>query len=564
MDRRTKILAIAFGAVIAYLLLAQVVYPNWIRPLLTIDERIAERQADLEKLEKIQKAVDDARIEYRDYVARIGSFDPGRVETSIRDRLNALIEKHKLENASTAPSRPVEDRKTGLTTSVITVSAVGSLESAVNFLKDVSEIPELVRVGNPAIYPAGTGRKGEDQDLVNVRLPIDVLVLPKNQVVGPIDPANLPKRDSFVRHAGRDYSDIWNRKFFTPYVELPPLRVDVQKMLNVEVGQQGILQATASGGDGNYTFAWTPTDGLAEPNQARTPIDTTVPRTQTYTVTVTDTVKDRVPVTATVAVNVREKPAPKPVDPSPPPPPPPPQVVEVKRDPDHATKQVVMTLLRNAGNSRTNELMVFNSKNKDTTYHKVTEDLDGGKLVFVHQTGGIVHRKGQFFVYPLGTGFDEHMEYKLADNYPELKAAAERAVALQTAQAEAKRQVPPVEEPVGTLPGEAQPTLDSRGGEDAAPTPINNPAATVAEDAGPIFPVPGDSEEQTALMGPPGATVPEPATQNPTTNAAPAPTTQNQNLPAQPGAKTSDPKKPPRSGNTRQPPPKKGKPPGRV
>ncbi len=555
MDRRTKILAIGFGAVIAYLLLAQVVYPNWIRPLLTLDERIAERRTELEKLEKTQKAVDDARLEYRDYVARVGSFDPGRVETAIRDRLNALIEKHKLENANTAPSRPVEDRKSGLTTSVITVSAVGSLEAAVSFLKDISEIPQLVRVGNPAIYPAGSGRKGEDLGLVNVRLPIEVLVLPKNQVVGPIDPANLPTSDSYIRHAGRDYSDIWNRKPFSVPIEWPPLRVDVTKMVNVEVGQPGILQATASGGDGNYTFAWTPTDGITEPNQARTPIDTSVPRIETYTVTVTDTVKDRVPVTATVAVNVREpsrKPTPPPVET--------PAVVHappvIPRDPEHATKQVVMTLLRNAGNSRTNELMVFNSRNKETTYHKVTEDFDGGKLVFVHQTGGIVHRKGQYFVYPLGTGFDEHMDYKLADNFPELKAAAERAVALETAQAEARRQALPVAEPPGLLSAENQPTLDSRGGA----VPVNDPAGAAADSPGPIFPAPGDSSQDDAIMGPPDQTAPAP-----TTHTAPATAAQNQkqNPPAQPGAKTPDPNRPPRSGNSR-PRPNRGKPPGRV
>ena len=73
MDRRTKILAMGFGAVIAYLLVAQVVYPNWIHPLFTIDQRVAERRADLEKLEKLQQSVDEDRLAYRDYVARIGT-----------------------------------------------------------------------------------------------------------------------------------------------------------------------------------------------------------------------------------------------------------------------------------------------------------------------------------------------------------------------------------------------------------------------------------------------------------------------------------------------------------
>jgi|CXWL01.1.fsa_nt_gi hypothetical protein len=542
MNRRTKILAIGFGAVIAYLLVAQVVYPNWIRPLLTIDQRVAERRADLEKLEKLQKSVDDARLEYRDYVARIGSFDPGRVETAIRDRLNALIEKHKLENANTAPSRPVEDRKTGLTTSVITVTAVGSLESAVSFLKDVSELPELVRVGNPAIYPAGSGRKGEEKDLVNVRLPIEVLVLPKHKVAGLIDPTTLQKSESFVRHTGRDYSEIWNRKPFTPYVELPPLRVDTQKTINVEVGAQAFLQATPSGGDGKYTIAWTPTDGVSEPTMARSAVDTSAVRTQTYTVTVTDTVKDRTPVTATVAVSIREKSIPpKPSDPTPPPPPPPPVVTTW---PDAKLMQIVMTLLRSAGTSRTNELMVFNSRTKETTYHKVTEDFDGGKLVFVHQTGGVVSRKGQYFVYPLGAMLSEAVEYKLAENYPELKAAAERAVAMETAQAEAQRRQPPI----GEQPAEAQPTLDSRGGEGAVPNTMNPPLETAAGGLGPLFPVPGSVTEGTELIGPPDQAPQTPTTQNP---------------PAQPGAKTQDPSKTPRPGSTR-PRPTKGKNPGRL
>ncbi len=546
MDRRTKILAIGFGAVIAYLLVAKVVYPNWIHPLLTIDQRVAERRADLEKLEKIQKAVDDARLEYRDYVARIGSFDPGSVETAVRDRLNALIEKYKLETQSVAPSRPTEDRKTGLTTSVITVTAVGSLEAAISFLKDVSELPELVRVGNPAIYPAGgSGKKGTEKDQVNLRLPIEVLVLPKNKVAGSIDPATLPKSESFVRHAGQNYSEIWNRKPFTEYVEWPPLRVDTQKMVNVEVGQPAFLQATPSGGDGNYTIAWTPTDGVTEPTMARSGVDTSAVRTQTYTVTVTDTVKEHQPVTATVAVSIREpKPVPiKSSDPTPPPPPPPPPVVQ--RDPEFKSKQVVMTLLRNAGTSRTNELMVFNSGNKETTYHKVTEDFDGGKLVFVHQTGGIVHRKGQYFVYPLGTGFAECMEYQQAENYPELKAAATRAVALETARAEAQEKNPQtVDQPVVG----GQPTLDSRGGEGTVPDTMNHPAVATEGATGPLFPIPGLDSEEAALMGPPDQAPQTPTAQNP---------------PAQPGAKTQDPSRTPRPGSTR-PRPTKGKNPGRL
>lgn len=443
MDRRSKILAGGFGAVVAFLVLARVVYPAWILPLLTLDDRVREKSEELAKLEEVQAAVDKARLEYRDYVARNGSFDFGRVETAVRDRLNILIEKYKLENASTAPSRPNEDRKTGLTNSTITVTAVGTLEAAVNFMKEVAEMPELVRLGNPTLTPASSGRRGDSSDRVNLRLPIDLLVLPKNRTAGNIEPATLTKAVQFVRHSAQDYSRIWERTPFTEYVELQPLRVEVQRALTVEVGQPGILQATASGGDGNYKFDWNPKEGLTEPAIARTGVDTSAPRTQNYTVSVVDGVKNRDPVTATVVVTVREpKPKPEPAPTQPPPPPPPPVAATW---PEGRNMTIVMTLLRNSGNSRVNELMVTNSRTRETTYHKVGDDFDGGKLAYVHQTGGLVRRDKKYFVYPLGSLLADCIPFEQAGDYPELKSAAERALALETAQAEAKQKAQPEE-----------------------------------------------------------------------------------------------------------------------
>ena len=111
MDRRTKILAIAFGAVTAYLALAKVVYPNWLQPLLSLDERVAERREVLDRLESLDHQVMQARPEYRDYVARIGSFDAQSVVTDVRDRLNGLIQKHDLQNAGVSPGTPRSNRK---------------------------------------------------------------------------------------------------------------------------------------------------------------------------------------------------------------------------------------------------------------------------------------------------------------------------------------------------------------------------------------------------------------------------------------------------------------------
>ncbi len=423
MNQRTRILASLFMAAIAYVAVSRMIYPTWIRPLLTLDERIAERSKDLDKLQVLEKEVENARYEYRGFVERIGSFDPGAVETSVRDRLNGLIEKHRLQGASVTPSRPSEDRKTGLTTTVITVSAVGSLDSAINFLREVSEMPELVRVGNPAIYPASGDRKGIEKDMVNLRVPVKALVLPQQKIVGRIDLAGLKKLETFVRHADRDYSPIWKGTPFTEFVPLAPLRVVVQRSVLSETGQPAGLNATPSGGDGNYTFSWEPAEGLDDPTSPHPTLDTSAARDQVYTVTVEDGAESK-PATATVTVSIRE---PRIVQVQPPPPQPPPPDPGPRRWPDARFMQVTMCLLRSVGAMRTNELMIYNTRTRETTYYRTGAEFDGGTLVYVHQTGGLVHRRGQYFVYPLGGTLEDHLEVSLASDHPELQHAAQRA-----------------------------------------------------------------------------------------------------------------------------------------
>ena len=542
MDRRTKILAVAFGSVIAYVLIAQAIYPRWIKPLMTIDELIAQRQAELDKLEKMQADVTNAKIAYRDYVARIGSFDTGPVETDVRNRVNALIEKHRLQDSNVTPARPTEDRKTGLTTMVINLTATGTLEAAINFLKDVSELPQLVRVGNLALSPAGAGRKEDKKDMVNLRVPLELQVLPQHRVVGRIDPATLTRPEAVVRHEGRDYSEIWNRKPFTPYVKPAPLRVDVQRTLVADVGQPAFLHANASGGEGNYTYSWTPTEGLGEPGQARTSVDTSAVRTQSYTVTVTDTARENNTASATVAVTVKDKQKEVVADRPPPPPPPPP--VE-PRDMDAQSKQIVMTLLRSAGDSRTHEVMVNNSKARQTSYHKVGEDFDGGKLVYVHQTGGVVRTKDKFYVYPLGAGFMDRIDYQQADEYPELKSAAQRGVAMLNARAQAPPVNPP-SAPVGNEPAPTgQPTMDAPDPSAAGP-PIADPAPAEAVTGPAVAEPPAQPEEAETLAGPPAHATPAPPSEGPR---------------VQPGGARPNPRNPsqPPKGGNQKPRPKRGR-----
>jgi len=415
----------AFALLVGAGLVRGVVYPRWIHPLLTIDERIAERQKELDKLEAEDAAVQQARYEYKALVARVGSFEVGKVETEVRDRLNRLIEKHHLQDASVSPSRPVEERKTGLWSTSISVSANGTLESTIAFLKDIAELPQLVRVGNPAISPAGSARRGQTQDVMSLRVPVDLLILPRNQIVGPIVAAELAHPDSFVRHAGRNYAEIWNRKPFSEYVPPIPLKATVTRTVNVEKGTPAALEAVVKGGDGEYTVSWSPAEGLSDPTSLRPTVDTSTAGTKPYTLTVTDG-SGGSDATATVVI-VREPRPPEPVvqaqAPLPPPPPPPPGP---KPWPDGRNMSICMALLRTLGAERLDEFMVYNNKSKETRYYKVGDDFDGGELVFVHQRGGVVRRSEDYFVYPIGATLDQQVEAGVADEYPELKSAAEK------------------------------------------------------------------------------------------------------------------------------------------
>lgn len=451
MDKRSKILAGVFGVVVAYALLAGVVYPTWIKPLLTIDERIAEKEAELDKLLKEDQAVQDARLEYKNWAARIGAFDAGWVETDVRERLNKLIERHKLADATVTPSRPVEDRKVGLFTSSITVTATGTLDSAIAFLKDVYELPHLTRVANASLSPVGGGKKESVKDRrVSVRVPIETWVLPQHRVVGPLDTATLIRPETVVRHQAQDYKTIVAANPFWDWVPPIPLTARIVKPVNVQVGEPGVLEATVSGGDGEYTILWSPAEGLEDPKSLRTTVDTSKVGTHNYTLSVTDGTPETVTVSTAVVVRevpkaveqvVKTTPTPIPV-----------AVKEVRqRWPDGRSREIKMALLCTMGAEKLNQFMVFNSKSKQNEYFKVGDDFDGGKLEFVHQFGGVVSWKDEFFVYPLGFTADQGMELKAAGEYPELQLAAE---AIKKHKAEAAAAATP--KPAEPLPGSAE------------------------------------------------------------------------------------------------------------
>jgi len=485
MNRRTKILAGMVGACLAYVLISSVAYPRWIEPLLTIDKRVAEREKDLDELENMEADVHLAKLEYRDLLDRMGSFDPLKVQNDLRERLNELIERHKLENANTSPSRAQEDRKTRITTLQITVTGVGTLESVMGFMKDVSVFPQLIRIGNASIYPASSSRKDKDEDLVNIRVPIEVKILPQQRIMDQrLTDADLSQPEAVIRHEDRDYSPIWTGQHFTEVIPLKPLVVDAGKDMTIALGQRHTLRGKAKGGDGEYTYQWIPEVEVSDPSTPHPTVNTDEPGERVYTLTVSDgsgnTAEDSV--TITVRDRQRRGTAQEPE-----------KVVE--REPvdnrwkDRRYLQLRMALLSSAGDQHLDEVMVFDNKGKKSSYYAVGSDFDGGKLVYVHPRGGVVHREGEYFVCPIGSNLDQDIPVDEAVDYPILQVLALRL-------REAER----------SSPGEAAPAAGDRqddvpavpGVESAPETGTVNEAADIPGEAKMLkdsatFPVPKES-----------------------------------------------------------------------
>jgi len=499
MDRRTKLLGSLFGLVIAGTLIGKVAYPRWIEPLLTLDGRVARAQKVLDELVTGEQKVLEAKYAFRAYAERIGSFDPATVENSLRERLNTLIAEHHLQAANTSPSRDNRDRKTGLVRKAITVQGLATLENAVGLLRSVAELPQVLRVVNPALYPARGGR-GDEEELVNVRVPIEFMVLSQSRQVGKLQPADLRQPERIVRHFDLDYSHVWARTPLTEHRPPPPLQVQAGRDVKVATGIKASLQGSVTGGDGDYMCQWEPADVVSSPTDPRSSLDTSNEGTHSLTLTCRDGSGQQAKSSLTVTFEPRTAQT----DAQP--------AARDLRWADRRYRQLCMSLLSTEGDGWIGEVLVYNTKVRRNEFYRVGDEFDGGKLVFVHQRGGLVRREGEYFVYPIGARLDEDIKLAEAIEFPRLQEVA------QLLQAPAASTMPQPTGPavdVGPMPlspqGAAPPTP-------TAPAPkgaVKQPGAAVTRGRGSVSVEAGqpdsatDAEKVTKEEGPPAPVGPE-------------------------------------------------------
>lgn len=226
MDKRTRILAIAFSAMIGLWFGSKTVYSWWIKPLFTIAEDIKALQVKADEADEFDLGYRRARWEYEKLVSRVGAMQVGALKGDLHRRLEELAHKHHLAELKVAPKLQQKFGKTECTLLGFTISGQQKLADVLGFLKDVYELPHIMRVLDPRLQPIIPPRDKKPEDLVKISLEVQALLLPPrprlklDYTVNKKDIGDQP--GSFVRHGEVDVLALADRN---PFLEYEPPEV---------------------------------------------------------------------------------------------------------------------------------------------------------------------------------------------------------------------------------------------------------------------------------------------------------------------------------------------------
>ena len=227
MDKRTRILAGVFGAILAVVVFSRAIWPQWIAPLLDTETRLAELRKERDDLLAFDKRFQDAVMSYKGLAGRVGSMKTGDVRDDLHQRLGALLQKHRLAQGRISARSASTDRKNGWKMIAFNVSGEGTLLSALTFLRDLYELPHLLRVIDPRLTPQRVSRGQKKTDKVALSVTLQVLVLPSPAVLPRrLSSADLQQPDRYVRHRGVDLQYVSARQPFMEYTKPAPPRTD--------------------------------------------------------------------------------------------------------------------------------------------------------------------------------------------------------------------------------------------------------------------------------------------------------------------------------------------------
>lgn len=223
MNQRTKTLLGAFVGVVL-LAVGMKIYPTRIRPLFEGDSALDKARAELDdalaERDELEQHLTD---QYRSIVLRNGGVDVSQWRDELYEALNALRTSVKL-GGQIRPKPPQVNARTKVTTLKISVTATGTFEQCVDFVRGFYKLPFVARLASLKLVPTPSGHKLE-HDEVRLEAEIEAMLLPAAELWGEPKGKRPEEND---RVASADVSMLRNWRPFTPFVEREPVKPTVE------------------------------------------------------------------------------------------------------------------------------------------------------------------------------------------------------------------------------------------------------------------------------------------------------------------------------------------------
>lgn len=221
MDKRTKILGITFAVLIAVWVGYKTVYAWWVVPLVRIEQDIEKLRAQESEAAEFNAQYEFAQKDYEKLVSRVGTLELGELKDDLHHRIEDLAHEYALEDLKVTPKREQRYGKTDALELGFAVSGQQKLESVLGFLREVYELPHVLRVVDPKLSPILPPRGEKAKDLIKLTLDIQALLLParpRAALAYTVDLKKLPPQPkTFVRHGEPDIVKLASAKPFLEY-----------------------------------------------------------------------------------------------------------------------------------------------------------------------------------------------------------------------------------------------------------------------------------------------------------------------------------------------------------
>ena len=168
MKQREKNLAIIMGVVALGLGGYYMIWPKVILPFIELPKRIEAKQAELEKIKAEAAGVEKDLASYAEYVSRSGGTDADKVKDDFNARLGLLMQECGLRNQKVTPKKPIEDRKTQISTVSYSISGEGNWASMIDFVKQFYAMPQVSQLTNLKLSPGGSSSRDRNYDVVKL------------------------------------------------------------------------------------------------------------------------------------------------------------------------------------------------------------------------------------------------------------------------------------------------------------------------------------------------------------------------------------------------------------